>query len=181
MGTDRRIAFIVGKGGWTQVGWEGRTDLVRFTLNPDQKTWRIAEVQLLEPTGETFRAFPFARIVSAANASSVVALGLAIGRNQRPPADVASMFRGRKPEPQDRLRLKRPERRRLDANFYKQVALAYKGALAEGLNPRQTLAHDSGAAPDTVARWIAKARDDEYGYLPKTTPGKASAYGKVED
>ena len=91
------------------------------------------------------------------------------------------MFRGLKPVPQDRLRLERPEGRRLDANFYKRVALAYKGALAEGLNPRQTLASESGAAPDTVARWIAKARDDKYGYLPKTTAGKASAYGEVKD
>jgi hypothetical protein len=177
---DPPIAFLVGKGGWTQVGWEGRTDLVRFALNPDKKTWRIDDVQLHEPTGETFRSFPFARIESAANAHSIVALGLAIGHTQKPPRDIASMFRGQKPVPLNRLRLKRPQGRRLDASFYKQVALAYKGALAEGLKPRQTLARDSGAAPDTVARWIATARSDEYGYLPKTTPGKASAYGEVE-
>ena len=84
--TDPRIAFIVGKGAWTQVGWEGRIDLVHFALNPDRKTWRIDEVRLLEPTGETFRAFPFARIDSQRTraASSRSASPSATIRSRRP-------------------------------------------------------------------------------------------------
>jgi hypothetical protein len=176
MTEDPRIGFIVGQGGWTKVAWPGGTGYVRFALNPDNKTWRIGELRL-DPTDEALRGFSRVRIENAANAHSVVALGIAMGWKKKPPADLESMFRGKKPEPLSRLRLTRPQGKRLDANFYKQVALAYKGAVAEGHNPRQTLARDSGAAPDTVARWVAEAR--RLDYLPPAEPGKVSA-GKGE-
>jgi hypothetical protein len=177
MSSDPRIGFIVGKGGWTKVAWPGGTGYVRFTLNPDRKTWRIAELHLDDPTDEALRGFNRVRIENAANAHWPVVLGLAMGRRQKPPANLESMFRGKKPEPLDRLMLKRPKGKQLDANFFKQVAIAYKGAVAEGHNPRQTLARDSGAAPDTVARWVGEAR--RLGYLPPAEPGKVSA-GKGE-
>ncbi len=87
--------------------------------------------------------------------------------------DVPAMFRGRPRGGmllEDRPRLERPAGKRLDDDFYKRVADAYQGALTELLNPRQTLARDSGSAPDTVARWVKEAR--RRGYLPETTPGR---------
>lgn len=171
MKTDRRISFSVGRGAWTLVGWDDHTAYVRFALNADKKTWRIGEVRVLEPTGDGLRSFPFSRIEHAANAHSIVALGLAMGHTQEV-GDVAAMFEGHEPVTLKRLRLRRPKGKQLDRDFYKTVALAYKGALAEGLDPRQTLARDSGAAPDTVARWIREARRLEL--LPPTTPGRVS-------
>ncbi|MEJ7569983.1 MAG: hypothetical protein WKF41_17175 [Gaiellaceae bacterium] len=172
MDTDPRISFIVGKGGWTYVAWNGRKALVRFELNPDKKTWRLAEIRIEDPSSETLRTMPLSRIGHAAMASPLVAVGLAVGHKQKAPADVAAMFRGRDPEPQVRLRLERPKGRKLDTNFYKTVALAYLGALAEGLNPRQTLARDAGVSPDTVARWVSKARRPPLNLLPATEPGR---------
>ncbi len=173
MTDDPRIGFIVGMGGWTKVTWPGGAGYVRFTLNRDRKTWRVAELRIDNPTDEALRAFSRVRIENAANAHWPVVLGLAIGRTQKPPATLEDMFRGQKPVSLDRLRLKRPKGKQLDEGFFKQVAIAYKGAVAEGRNPRQTLARDSDAAPDTVARWIAEAR--RRGHLPPAEPGKVSA------
>lgn len=173
MNENRRISFLVGKGGWTKVAWDGRDAYVRFTLNTDRKTWRIAEIRVLDPTSDALRSFPFSRIENGANAHSAVVLGLAVGRKAKAPPDVSKMFKGLEPAPHDRLRLRRPKGKQLDVDFYKAVALAYKGALAEGCDPRQTLARDSGAAPDTVARWVSEAR--RRGYLPPAQPGKVSA------
>jgi hypothetical protein len=88
------------------------------------------------------------------------------------------MFRGA-PEPVklDRLRLARPKGNKLD-DFYKQVAIAYRGAIAEGMNPRQALAQDTGSKPDSVARWVREAR--RRGYLRPTQPGKATALAEPE-
>ena len=170
---DQRISFNVGMGGWTRVGWDSRQALVRFELNPDGKTWRIADVWMRDPSRDVLRSLPLSRIENAANANAVVVLGLAIGRTAEVPADPWTMFAGApEPVPYDRLRLERPKGKQLDADFYKRVAIAYRGALADGENPRQTLARDSGAAPDTVARWIREAR--RRGYLSKTEPGKVS-------
>ena len=169
--TDPRISFGVGRGGWTIVGWDERTAYVCFALNEDQKTWRIAEVRVVDPTRDVLRSFPFSRVENAANAHAAVVLGLAIGHRQEA-RDVPAMFEGYEPVVLDRLKLRRPKDKKLDLSFYKAVAIAYKGALAEGLDPRQTLARDSEAAPDTVARWIREARRLEL--LPPTTPGRVS-------
>jgi hypothetical protein len=162
-------------GGWTKATWPGGAGKVRFTRNRDRKTWRVAELRIDDPTDEALRGFSRVRLENAANAHGLVVMGLAMGHKETPPANLEDMFRGMKPVPLDRLRLKRPKGKRLDESFFKQVAIAYKGAVAEGLNPRQTLARDSGAAPDTVARWIGEARRPDRGYLPPAEPGKVSA------
>jgi hypothetical protein len=69
--------------------------------------------------------------------------------------------------------LKRPKNRRLDDDFYRQVAETYRAAVNHGLNPAKTLAEDSDTPQATVNRWIAKARQVEGG-LSETSPGKVS-------
>jgi hypothetical protein len=71
-----------------------------------------------------------------------------------------------------RFRLSRPAKRRLDDDFYADVAIAYMAAVEAGLNPRKTLAADSGTPADTVARWIGQAR--KRGHLPPGEPGKVT-------
>ena len=175
---DPRIGFIVGFGGWTKVSWPGGQGYIRFAVNSDNKTWRIVELRMPDPTTEALRSLPLSRIEAAANAHGPVVLGLAVGRNGKPPADVESMFGGKQPEKLSRLRLERPKGKRLGDDFYKKVAIAYRGALAEGLNPRQALMQDTGAKPDSVARWVGEAR--RRGYLPPAQPGKATALAEPE-
>jgi hypothetical protein len=71
-----------------------------------------------------------------------------------------------------RVYLERPAKRRLDDDFYLEVARAYVGAVAWGLDPRKTLALDSLTPADTVARWIRESR--KRGFLSAGEPGKAS-------
>ncbi len=172
MSEDRRISFTVGRGAWTLVAWDGHSAYVRFALSRDRTSWRIAEARFVEPSGDVLRSFPFSRVEYAANANRIVALALSSGHDRDVPDEVPEMFAGYEPVKLDRPKLRRPKGKRLGRNFYEEVALAYYGAIADGLDPRQTLARDSGAAPDTVARWIGTAR--KLGLLSPTTPGKVS-------
>lgn len=178
MNEKRQVAFAAGPAGWAEVTWPGGTAYVHFQLNPDHKTWRIDELRFPDPTAAMVRSFPHSRIETAANAA-MGSLGLAVGRTTDPPKDLAAWFdRARKRHAKStaagRFVLERPEGRRLEDGFYALVAHAYREAVAAGMNPRQTLASDSGAAPDTVARWIGEAR--RRGFLPPTTAGKVAAH-----
>ena len=57
-------------------------------------------------------------------------------------------------------------------DFYRQVALAYRRAVAGGRNPGKSLADDSGVPHGTVARWIAESR--RRGHLPPAEKGKVT-------
>jgi hypothetical protein len=179
MSEEKRVSFVAGPAGWVEVTWPGGTAYAHFQLNDDRKTWRIDELRFPDPTASMVRSFPLNRIETAANAA-IGSLGLAIGRGQVPPKDLAAWFdrartRQAKSAAAGRYVLERPEGRRLEDGFYALVAHAYRGATGAGLDPRQTLARDSGAAPDTVARWIGEAR--RRGFLPPTTAGKITAHG----
>ncbi len=110
------------------------------------------------PTNALLRDVPLARIEAAANADE---------RIRRWVAD------GVRAKAQPRQKLKRPASRRLDEQFYGEVAVAYIDAVVYGLSPAKTLAEDSDTPQGTVNRWIAKAR--ELGHLPPAEPGKVSA------
>ena len=177
--------MVASGGGWTQVSL-GETIIayIRFTLNDDHKTFRIAEVRVTDPDPDSLRRIPLARIETAANANGIVMLGLAIAHKKKAPADVTEHFRQARVElhamdDAGRWLLRRPKGRRLDDVFYRDVARAYTEAAGQGLNPRQTLAVDTGSAPDTVARWVGEAR--RRGYLPPTTPGKVTAAGTPKE
>jgi hypothetical protein len=185
MTTKPLLSFAVGPAGWVEVTRPDEPPVyVRFTLNRDRKTWRLTELRVVHPTGDQLRALPLSRIETAANANGLVATGLAIGRTQNEPRDVPAWFRRHRAraeamEAAGRYLLERPTGRRLDDVFYARVAEAYRGAVAAGLNPRQTLASDSGAAPDTVARWVGESR--RRGFLPKGQPGKITVDSPKEE
>src|SRR3954470_11357423 len=119
---------MVGAGGWTAVLIGGElAAYVRFTLN-DEQSFRIAEVRVLDPENDSLRRIPLARITTIANASSV-RLALAVTRKRKPPADVPEYFReGSEHIQAGRWILRRPTGRRLDNDFYADVARAYTEA-----------------------------------------------------
>src|ERR1051325_6875779 len=93
MTTDRQIRFVVGDGAWTEVSiGDVVIAYVRFALNDDTKSWRPSEVRIVDPTTEKLRRAPLPRIETAANASGIVALGLAIADKRKPPSDVPAYF-----------------------------------------------------------------------------------------
>lgn len=69
--------------------------------------------------------------------------------------------------------LKRPPRSQLTDEFFRDVAIAYRRAVAAGLPPGKTIATDFGVPPGTVARWIAEARERRF--LPPAQQGRISA------
>jgi hypothetical protein len=146
--------FAKAKEGRTRVGWSANGQ--HFTADIQLKErangrWRIVELRLKNPTPAALRSLSLTRVELAANALDVI-------RDARGAT---------------RFQLKRPQRRRLPDDFYERVARAYREAVAAGLNPRKTLATDSGVPADTVARWIGEAR--KRGQLPPASAGKVSA------
>jgi hypothetical protein len=167
-----------GPGGWVFVDWGSGRAWIRFGLDEHHKLARITEVHVSgEPTADKLRRIPLGRIAAAVRADAAVQVPLAIGLNEELPPEFFSAppkrFHELVEKHKPRYRLKRPASRRLDDAFFEKVARAYRDALIRGLNPRQTLAADTGAAPDTVAGWILRARRD--GHLPPAQPGKAMA------
>jgi hypothetical protein len=148
---------------WVDARWR-RADgtkgkvLVQLRRKTEQR-WYIAWLLASQPTGELLRDVPLARIEAAVNADERILKWVAEGVKRKQP-----------PRP----KLKPPASRRLDDQFYREVAAAYVDAVAHGLRPAKTLAEDTGTPQGTVNRWIAKAREKEF--LPKTTPGRATDF-----
>jgi hypothetical protein len=166
--------------GWVHADWGSGRAWIRFGRDEHDKLTRITEVHVSgEPTAESLRQIPLARIATAVRANGQVQVMLAIGINGKlppeylsaPPEKFGELVEKHKP----RYRLKRPSSRRLGDAFFKNVARAYLDAAGRGLNPRQTLAQDAGVPVDTVARWIREARAPERRYLPPGQPGKVTA------
>ena len=172
--SQNRITITPGPAGWVEAEVRDTTLYARFTR--DGKSWKMAELRLYEPASDVLRTIPLARVQSAANAT-LTAVGLSILKNQPEPSDIRKWFAKEKRRAQahrdaGRFILERPDSRKLDDPFYARVAEAYRQAVALGLNPRQTLAHDSDAAPDTVARWIGESR--RRGFLAAGRPGRVT-------
>ena len=183
---ESRLELKPGPGGWVEARWApDASALIRFDFgdedpaNPDDA--RLAELRLVDPTTERLRAVPLGRIEMSAKATTEVVVGLAVLRNEPVPEDLERWFAARPPArmPTTREKLTKPRRGGLDDAFYRRVANAYRVAVANGVNPRPTIARDAGASPDTVARWVSEAR--RRGFLPKTTPGKVAVDATEED
>ncbi len=166
-------ATVAGADDWVSARWQ-RSDgskgsaTARFRLRTAER-WYIARLLVDLPTTALLQDVPLARIEAAANADEQIRAWIV---KSLPPETIkrAQYEAARRPK------LKRPKsRRELDDDFYKRVAVAYRAAVAHGLPPAKTLAHDSGAPPGTVNRWIAEARKKERGHLPPAQPGKVSA------
>ena len=166
-------------GGWIHADWGDGRAWVRFGLDEENRLTRPTEVHVLEPTAERLRRVPLGRIQAAVTArgSGLIQFMLAVGINTEPPPGMLSTppdkFGEFVEKHKPRYRLKRPAGRRLDDTFFANVALAYRDAASRMLNPRQTIAADTGAAPDTVAGWVQEAR--RRGHLPPGQPGKVTA------
>ncbi len=165
-------ATVSGQRGWVHARWErsdGSGGAVYAAFRPkDANTWYISDLLVSIPTAALLRDVPLARIATAANADPTIRRW--IEENAAP--DLKEAVRRARARP--RPRLKRPAGRRLDDDFYREVAEAYRAAVAHGLQPAKTLAEDSDTPLGTVNRWIARARRDEPGFLPPATPGKVS-------
>jgi len=177
------ISMLHGPAGWAEVRWQldhrELTGYIRLAFDKLEGRYVAAELRLFDPTPETLRSLPLLKIIDAINASDIVALSVAQHLRKPPPKDLVRYFEkarsGTGPVlPLEReFRLSRPSGRRLPDSFYEQVARAYTEAVAYGLNPRKTLATDSGTPADTVARWISEAR--KRGHLPPGQPGRITA------
>lgn len=171
----KRSPFNLAPGprGWCHVDWGAGQAWVRMEKDEHNKLTRLAELRVLDPSPESLRRIPLSRIQTAIVANGPAQLMLAIGLNAEELPEMFSAFSAKGMDEPRRYRLRRPARRRLDDGFYANVARAYRDATIRGLNPRQTIAADTGAAPDTVAGWVMEAR--RRGHLPPARPGKVSA------
>jgi hypothetical protein len=174
------LTLAAGPGGWVEAHLleAGPTSPCWVRLMRDGDLWHEwARFELL--TGTAARSpIPVHRIVIAVNASEGLKDRLAERLEEDVPelgtADFLKAFDGfLTPEP--RFVLKRPAERRLDDDFYRTVARAYREAAARGMNPRTTIAEDACVSAEVAGRWIYEARKPSRGFLPATAPGKVSA------
>jgi hypothetical protein len=177
---DRQLVFFPGPAGWTSVIWRFQQPdeieaHVRFELRDGR--FDAVELRLGEPWLDRLREIPLRRIENAVRASARVQQLLRDRYDEPasgfPGETVFRMGPTRAELARDRFKLTRPAKRRLPDEFYYDVSIAYTDAVEAGLNPRKTLAADSGAPADTVARWIGEAR--KRGHLPPGEPGKVTA------
>jgi hypothetical protein len=165
-----------GPAGWVKALWRRgarsreHTCYVRFQRKAGW--WRPVELHATASTQEDLRDIPLRKIELAVNAADVVTETLEKWLNRKSPVDLAGAFRAAlKRVP--RTPLRRPAGRKLDEDFYREVAFAYRDDVRRGLNPGKTIAADTGKPTSTVNRWIGEAR--RRGFLPAAEPGKVSA------
>jgi hypothetical protein len=173
----RDLKIKPGPGGWVEATWQDVTGrgLAWALFKPDKAgTLELLEIRIPNPTADLLRRIPVGRIKTSVQAHIGLKLPLAVKMNDPAPSDLSSAeFYGPGIEEPRRYKLKRPASRRLEDDFFKNVAKAYRQAVLLGHNPRKTLAEDADAPVDSVARWIRQAR--ELGYLPPGQPGRVTA------
>jgi hypothetical protein len=161
--------IVEGGEGWVEARWR-RSDGSKGYAYADFRRrfadlWGISQLLIDAPTASLLAEVPLARIEAAVNADPDILDWIEKGS-----ATFQRELQGR--GSRKRLRLKRPDKRRLDDGFYRQVANAYADAVRHGLRPAKTLAADADTPPGTVNRWIATAR--RRGYLSPAKPGRIS-------
>jgi hypothetical protein len=181
--TRTRIHIETGPAGWLKARWRGGESaenviFVRFQPPAGERsTWLIDRLAPSRQSRGRLAGLvadaPLYRIEEAVNASDVFRDGLLARLDDPEPADLdlahTDSYRGM-PQP----KLKRPRRNALNDDFYRQVASAYRKAVAAGLPPGETMAKNSGIPRGTINRWIAEARDPRRGFLPPAEPGRVS-------
>ena len=171
-----------GPAGWLKAFWRREDEpenvvFVQFRVPSSKRQgWAIVGLRTSKNSrpkwlsADLLSDIPLSRIESAIIASSVFRSGLEDRINDEQPADLDAAFKGMYREV-PRTTLERPGK--LDDAFLRQVALAYRQAVAAGRPPLKTMADDSGIPQGTIARWVARAREGHF--LPDATPGKVSA------
>jgi hypothetical protein len=178
----RHINFAFGPGGWTRSSWiradgRERSALIRWEeapvsrrvkRKPDRPVWKIAETIIEDPTDPGSEP-PYHRLELAFNSLEMSAtlresLDDEVGH---PGKTIGAAYRSA-----PRKKLRRPAERRLDDDFFQQVAFAYRQAVERGLNPNKTIADDASVPYSTAARWVAQAREKHY--LGERGQGKVS-------
>lgn len=184
--TRTRIHIETGPAGWLKARWIRDGSPAENTIfahfrppTSERETWLIDR---LAPSRESLGRLaglateaPLYRIEEAVNASKVFRDGLLAHLGDPEPADLDTAHYDvytEMPQP----KLKRPARNELDDDFYREVAFAYRKAVAAGLPPGETMAKNSGIPRGTINRWIAEARKEERGFLPPGEPGKVTAH-----
>lgn len=173
MTRDLQLDFYVGPAGWLRCDWPAGRAFVCFRRGRGRRLVTAALFQL-EPTRESLRDLPLHRIEVAANAGGDLTRTLH-ARLDEPQVAIGSAafvaaFTGfAKPEP----KLVRPAGRRLDDDWYRQVAEVYIAAKDRGEKPRAAVARLAGVSTDVAGRWIYEAR--KRGHLAPTRPGRVSA------
>jgi transposase-like protein len=180
---------VPGEGGWAKVRWRADQEdelvaYVRFERADEPHRLKPAALLVTEPWLRLYRDVPLPKIENAVHADPLVWFELRqhIDVKVDDPILMFEMKKSIERGMSERFKLERPAKRRLDDAFYANVAQAYADAVAWGMNPRKTLAADSGIPADTVARWIRTARQRKK--LSPAQRGKASGVvpgGDTED
>ncbi len=176
------ITFETSGGGWVKAHWRRggpeQTAWLRFEPPGGKRKdvrhrWVLVELQVKNPTGERLAEIPLHRLERAVNALTTTSDELRDNLGVPMSADLDSatrkLFRAH-----TREKFKRPAGRQIDEAFLRSVAFSYRDAVVRGLNPAKTMAEESGVPYSTVAKWIARARLPENGYLPPPEHGKVS-------
>ncbi len=179
------IVFAVSGGGWVKAHWRrgGSEESAWLRFEPGgrkrkglpQPRWVLVALQVKNPTAQRLADIPLARLKTAWNASAFEELGEELRDNLDRPmsADLDKEHQNLR-QAQPRKKFKRPDGSPRDEAFLREVAFSYRDAVARGLNPGKTLAEDSGVPYSTVAKWIARTRETEKGYLPPAQQGKVT-------
>lgn len=172
------ITFALSGGGWVKAHWRRggpeQTCWLRFEPHERKRKapsqWALVELQVKNPSGERLAEIPLHRLERAFNALTMKD-DLHENLDEQMPADLDSatqkLFRA-----QPREKFKPPTGRRLDDDFLRSVAFSYRDAVVRGLNPTKTMAEESAVPYSTVAKWIARTREN--GYLPPPEHGKVT-------
>jgi hypothetical protein len=170
------LTLLVGPGGWLQADVTDATQrlgqaFIRFTRDNGHRWQPIARFEL-SPTDASARAVSLRRVTLAANANDAVSNALASRLNEHvePLGTAGFLLSFSDYAKSERVSLKRPPGRRLDNDWYANVAAVYRDAVARGENPRSAIMDAAGVSSDLAGRWVYQAR--QRGLLAKTNPGQ---------
>lgn len=155
----------IGPGGLVRITWvegdELRAVVVRVASSPGGGL-RVSELHVEGPTPVGLRELRLGaieRLVTHPDRRAEI-----LERLDEPSPDVfasfGSVYIKSGTATIGRGRLERP--RRLDAEFFRQLAAEHKNAVEAMLPVLPTLSARYGAPPDTVARWLKQARRSGY-------------------
>lgn len=171
-----RMKRAYGEAGWVRIEDPSHFDgTVYLRVSGDGRVREMFLDSDRDITPAQIRQLPLSRYRAVALERPDILAGMLGAPDPGVASTVASLFadarHGQPPRRRQRKRLAAPAGR-LDDDFLRSVADAYRAAVAEGLKPNKTLADDIGhTTTRTVERWVYLAR--KAGHLPPTRQGEA--------